>query len=261
MFKLFTDSEWDLFQNITSDSRDTYCKSKGEKQLFSQIMQADWQDNTSSRPDFISDELMIEMFEIDDIVTTKKGKVNPQRKTDARAQRDVEGFIDEVFGEGHREDFTIIARGDTRYNPKNETFTPDDTKSHHSYKAYIQNYERICGKHLDSVKAYRENYPNKKLGFLIFDESTMYIAKDKMTSKAREIFYSLPIFDKNFMNPLIKSDVDFVLWVFNNKYIYTKEDKHGQILKLPRKMLITRDNFYVKNTKKFVSDDMVSLER
>lgn len=260
MYKLFADTEWDLFQNIISSRDTTYCKSRKEKELFSQVMEADWRDNTSSRPDFVSDELMIEMFEIDDIVTKKKGKSNPQRKADARAKRTVEQFIDEVFGENHRDEFTIIANGDTRYNPDDDSFTPDNTIDHHNYNAYIQNFQRICEKHLDSVSAYRENYPNKKLGFVIFDESTFYVPNGKMSLQGRELLYLLPVFDKNFMKLLVKSDVDFVIWTFNNKYVYTQDDRHGQNIKLPEKILITRNNFYTKNTRCFIPSKMQSLE-
>lgn len=260
MYKLFADTEWELFQNIISSIDNTYCKSRKEKELFSQVMEADWRDNTSSRPDFVSDELMIEMFEIDDIVTKKKGKSNPQRKADARAKRTVEQFKDEIFGENHRDEFTIIANGDTRYNPEDDSYTPDNTIDHHNYKAYIQNFQRICEKHLDSVNAYRENYPNKKLGFVIFDESTFYVPNGKMSLQGRELPYFLPMFDKNFMKLLVKSDVDFVIWTFNNKYVYTQDGRHGQNIKLPEKILITRNNFYTKNTRCFVPSEMQSLE-
>lgn len=262
MYKLFTDTEWELFQNIISSSDTTHCKSREEKELFNQVMEANWKDNTSSRPDFISDELMIEMFEIDDIVTTKKGKSNPQRKADARAKRTLEDWM-EQFPEGtFHEDFRTIAHGDTRYNPEEDTFTPDNTIDHHNYGAYVRNFQRICKKHLNSISAYRENYPHKKLGFLIFDESTFYVPHRELSKpmKNLELLYLLPMFDKNFMKLLIKSDVDFVLWAFNNKYVYTKDDPHAQVIKLPDKVLISRDNFYTKNTKQFIPYDMESLE-
>lgn len=51
-------------------------------------------DNIDKRPDFISDYIMIEMFEMDDILIKKEN--NPQRKADARALRDVTDFIEKV---------------------------------------------------------------------------------------------------------------------------------------------------------------------
>nr|WP_216691539.1 hypothetical protein [Enterococcus innesii] len=75
MFKLFNDeSEWEIFQNVINSSGILYAKSKSDKELLTKIRSMSWEDNTNNRPDFISDEIMIEMFEIDDIVTTKKGK-------------------------------------------------------------------------------------------------------------------------------------------------------------------------------------------
>lgn len=261
MFKLtLDDSEWSIFQNIINYSGSIYAKSKKEKELFASIVNADWSDNTRSRPDFISDEIMLEMFEIDDIVTTKKGKNNPQRKADARAKRTIEDLMSQ-FPEGtFNENVKIFANGDTRYDHKDDSFTPDDSVSHHNYKAYVNNYIRICEKHLDSVSAYRKNYPNKKLGFLILDDSTYYIPKGKAVLSNAELFYNLPIFDKNFMSLLVKSDVDFVIWIFNNKYVYTPDNRHGQNSIIPSVVLINKENFYNNKTKKFVVSNMESLE-
>lgn len=224
--------------------------------MFDEITNAKWADNTDTRPDFISENLMIEMFEIDDIVTTKKGKNNPQRKADARAMRDVQKFIDEVGD--FREDIQVVAHGDTRYNPKTDSYELDRTEDHHNYQAYINNFLRICQKHLDSVPEYRKNYPDKKLGFLIIDDATFYVPKLKISAK--ETFTNLPFFDKNFMKLFVKSDVDFVVWAFNNKYLYTLEDKHGQDSFIPDVTLITKDYYYSKFTKLLDVDAMKSLE-
>ena len=62
------------------------------------------------------------------------------------------------------------------------------------------------------------------------------------------------------MKLLIKSDIDFVLCAFNNKYIYTKDDPHGQDIQLPDKESITRSNFYTKNTRYFIPSEMRSVE-
>lgn len=257
MFKVFNnDSEWELFQNVIKVKRISYAKSKKEKELFEKIKSSNWIDNTGTRPDFISDDLMIEMFEIDDIVTTKKGKNNPQRKADARAMRDAKKFIDEVGG--FREDIKIIANGDTRYNPETDDYNKEDSEEHHNYLAYIENFQRICQKHLNSTKAYRENYPSKKLGFLIVDGATLYLPRLKM--KARDVFRSLPFYDKNFMKLFVESDVDFVIWAFDNKYLYTQDDSRGQNSFLPDVVIISKDNFYNKHSKKFDISAMKSLE-
>ena len=75
IFKMFNEtSEWDLFQNIIHIKSRILAGHKSEEMLFKEIKEAEWTDNTATRPDFISDNMMIELFEIDDIVTTKKGK-------------------------------------------------------------------------------------------------------------------------------------------------------------------------------------------
>lgn len=264
MYKMFADeSEWDIFQNVIQFDEEVYSKSKVERELFKKITKSNWIDNTGARPDFLSDEIMIEMFEIDDIVTTKKGKNNPQRKSDARALREVQEWIAN-FSEGtFHENLMITARGDTRYNPESDSFTPDNSVDHHNYQAYLNNFKRICQKHLNSVEAYRENYSDKKLGFLIVDESTFYVTEKQTQSKRillRDAFWNYPIFDKNFMRLFIKSKVDFIIWAFNNKYFYTEQDPHGLSTPLPKVVILTKDNFYDKYSKYFEVEYMISLE-
>ena len=94
LYKLFSDeTEWSIFQNILATENMIYTKSKSEKILFHQLKQEKWSDNTDSRPDFVSEKFMVELFEVDDIVTTKKGSNNPQRKADARAFRTANEFM------------------------------------------------------------------------------------------------------------------------------------------------------------------------
>lgn len=61
------------------------------------------------------------------------------------------------------------------------------------------------------------------------------------------------------MSLFVKSDVDFVLWAFNNKYVNVNGD-HGQNSYIPDLVLISKDNYYTKKSKKFVPDLMLSLE-
>ena len=262
MFKMFnSDTEWDIFQNVIHCNKQVAVKSKKEKLLMEEIKKANWRDNTSTRPDFISDNLMIEMFEIDDIVTKKKGKNNPQRKANARAFRDVEEWMSKFPDGTFNDNLMVIAQGDTRYNPQTEEYTPDDSISHHNYQAYLNNFNRICQKHLDSVDAYKSNYPNKQLGFLIMDDSTYYMKKnDTNRITTREAFLSLPVYDKNFMKLVVKSKVDFILWAFNNKYFYTEDHPHGEESFLPKIILLTKDNYYSKHSKTFDVHTMMSLE-
>lgn len=262
VFKFFNDeTEWDLFKNVIYSKTSIWAKSKEERALFQEINETEWIDNTDTRPDFISDNLMIEMFEIDDIVTTKKGRDNPQRKADARALRDVKKWLSEVAEDAFNDDVLIVAHGDTRYNPTTDSFTPDDSVSHHSYQAYVNNFIRICQKHLDSIDAYKKNFPNKRLGFFILDDSTYYVKKKEIDTRSLcTPVRNLPFFDKNFMKLLIKSEVEFVLWAFNNKYVYTDEHPHGEKGVLPEIVLLTKDNYYTKYSRYFDISSMVSLE-
>lgn len=266
MFKIFnTESEWEIFQNVIHPNplfkTKLYTHSKKEKDFFNTIINADWKDNTAIRPDFISNNIMIEMFEIDDIVSKKQGSNNPQRKADARALRTIKNIIDQIPEESISKNMNIIAHGDTRYSPELDKFTPTDSYSHHNYQAYLNNFNRICHKHMDKVEAYRKNYPLKKLGFLIIDDATFYIPTRKNNAiSPQDAFYFYPIFDKNFMHIFIKSDVDFILWAFNNKSFYTLHDPYGQKTPFPNLFLITKSNYYTKHSRKFDISTMESME-
>lgn len=259
IFKMFNEtSEWDLFQNIIHIKSRILAGHKSEEMLFKEIKEAEWTDNTATRPDFISDNMMIELFEIDDIVTTKKGKNNPQRKADARALRDIQNFIEQIGRENLNPDLKIIASGDTRFNPETDSYEDEETENHHNYQAYIDNFQRVCSKHIDSIPAYRSNFPDKKIGFMIYDNSTYYTSRQVMNP--REALLNLPFFDENFMKLFIQSDVDFVIWAFDNKYLYTQDDPHGLKSFLPDVVVISKDNFYNIHSKKIDISSMISLE-
>lgn len=73
MFKFFSnESEWDIFKSVIYSCEAIYTKSKKEQKLADKICNSIWNDNTDTRPDFITNDMMIEMFEVDDIVAKKK---------------------------------------------------------------------------------------------------------------------------------------------------------------------------------------------
>ena len=183
MFKIFnTESEWEIFQNVIHPNplfkTKLYTHSKKEKDFFNTITNTEWKDNTAIRPDFISNNIMIEMFEIDDIVSKNQGSNNSQRKADARALRTIKNIIDQIPEDFISKNMNIIAHGDTHYSPRLDKFTPTDSYNHHNYQAYLNNFNRICHKHMDKVEAYRKNYPLKKLGFTFQQEKIIrYLLK------------------------------------------------------------------------------------
>ncbi|HEY0221646.1 MAG TPA: hypothetical protein VGC17_02465 [Lactovum miscens] len=259
MFKIFNnESEWDIFQNFIKVDRLSYVKSKKELELLKKVKSASWTDNTENRPDFLSDDIMIEMFEIDDIVTTKKGRNHPQREADARALRNVQNKF-----KWAKDVPKIIVHGDPRNNPGKKGIPSEKSKIDHNYEAYVNNFTRICEKHLNSLKSYKNNYPDKKLGFLIIDGSSMYLPKYKLPYVSmKDAFFCLPFYDKNLMKLIVKSNVDFIIWAFDNKYIHTEDDLRGQNSVLPDVVLITKDNYYKKKYSKYFDvNTMISLEK
>lgn len=58
------------------------------------------------------------------------------------------------------------------------------TEEAHNYVRYFENFRRIVKKHSKQVNNYRNNYPNYKLIFFVFDESSgCYFETPKSTLK------------------------------------------------------------------------------
>lgn len=86
--------------------------------------------------------------------------------------------------------------------------TPTD--KHHNYRRYQRNVQRVLGEHVQQLPTYQHNHPGYKTLFFVFDESTPYFYDaDINTMKGKP---HLPWDDKSFMEPLIGSDLDMVIW-------------------------------------------------
>lgn len=220
-----------------------------------------WKNNTKNVPDFVTvdGKIMIEMYEVDDIVTKKKGKDNPARKLDAKINRDI---IDH-FGSQYWTncDSVFISGGNTRnHNYTSKSKYGSIVQQDQSYSAYIDNISRITNKHLQSIPHYKNNYPDASLGFLLLDDSSIYVSISDDPYDKDLILSYYPFYDKNIMDMFIGSDVDFIVWAFNGKYYSHKDDAYDpDRYVFPLIWVISKDQFINENTKRFDKSKMILI--
>lgn len=139
---------------------------------------------------------------------------------------------------------------------------PDMSKaSENGYSIYIENFKRIVKRHIDKIKIYRENHPDYKLGFLIFDEAPGYlqVRGKKMKAKAGEPvsgFAHFHFMDKNLVESFWEADVDFIIWMTPYKNLSGNPRVYPQICVFDMKR---KDN-WKKRLVEYNADEMMCLE-
>ena len=207
-----------------------------------------WTDNTKSQfpPDFINEEdsLIMEVMRIDN--HSVDGKINPNLAKQREMIKEIEKIRD-VFPGAER----IITNAVTDL-PTNED---------HNYVNYYTSFQRTIRKHLSKLKKYKNNYPNKKVIFLVADETSgIYF---EAITKTDFISYGRPhlVFqDKRFVSEFINSELDYLLFYSPYNYFETIEEH----LQLPQ--LIVFDVKHMKDNKDFTIIDydetrMISNEK
>ena len=172
-------------------------------------------------PDYYCDEfkLMMEVMRVDDHAyqLKKKGKT---KIIDPVAVRESE-MRKELKSSGILDNFPDVEILTVAKLPKLQT---DDFRN---YMRYKENFIRVIDKHRESIQLYRKNHPGYKLIFFIMDESEEYIEVET-ESIANEKGYvgknmhgkrHYPFLDEDFINPLIGSDIDFLVWYMPYKLI------------------------------------------
>lgn len=97
---------------------------------------------------------------------------------------------------------------------------PDYSKvSENNLALYYENFRRVVEKHARKTGEYREAHPGYELGFLLCDESPAYIEavekQEKIPPEGVPIkgrYYEAPK-DKRFIDVLLETDVDFIIWM------------------------------------------------
>ena len=254
------DDELTLFHNVQDmvESKEVCLLSNSdfEEEIFekmcSDINKNKWINNSGKDappPDFYSEELKL-MFDImmvnDNAFLNEKGKsINLQKKAESEVYK-------ELQNSGLLEKLPNLDRIYMNISGVEET------NEHHQYSRYKKEFNRIIQKHIDSVPLYKNNHPNYKLGFLIYDETQPYVELE--TCLYNIDYYKkigrippvskihFPFLDKEFMSVFKNSGIDFIFWYMNNKMIRCKNEETGKIEEVlkngfPKVVIIDLQNF------------------
>lgn len=109
------------------------------------------------------------------------------------------------------------------------------TEEDHNYRFYRDNFVRTVEAHKKKIHRYRENHPNCKVIFFVFDESSAYMEPLRKTNNPVKgqlhcgrvyVWFN----DSAFIKVLKDSDIDYLVWFTPYKMI----EFLGKGLELPR---------------------------
>lgn len=216
------------------------------------IWKKEWIDSSSKSappPDFFNDnkKLMMEVMRVDDHSFERNGKIkNP---TNQRAREIEKELKNKGLLEGFLNAQLIV-----------NAVTDLPTLEDHNYTYYKQNFKRVVEKHKHQIDHYKANHPGFQLVFFVFDESSMYcrVSTSNKTVKKGELFKGVPhlwFYDKAFLDGIIHSGVDFLVWYTPYKYIEHIEPP----LELPQACVFDC-NQMVDNLVEYPEANMMSVE-
>lgn len=187
---------------------------------------SNWVDNSKSNfpPDLINekDALIMEVMRIDD--HSPDGKNNPSLARQREMGREAKPLLEQM-------------PASVRFIANAVTDLPTDED--HNYKFYYSSFQRTVAKHLSKLEKYKKNYPNKKVIFLVFDETSgVYCERASINGNELKARLHFPFCDNRFLNVFINSDLDYLLWYIPYNHYRTL----GDHLVLPRLILIDVKN-------------------
>lgn len=187
-----------------------------------------WTDTSGKNdppPDFYCDEygLMMDVMRVDDHgYISEKGKtVNPTLTRERAVTKELQenGILDQFPGA------KLHLLVDTKLS----------TEEDHNYRFYRDNFVRTVEAHKKKIHRYRENHPNCKVIFFVFDESSAYMEPLRKTNNPVKgqlhcgrvhVWFN----DSAFIKVLKDSDIDYLVWFTPYKMI----EFLGKGLELPR---------------------------
>mgnify|MGYP000070036751 CR=1 FL=1 len=229
-----------LFQSIRQNETMLFPSEDDEaKKLFESIVDLDlwkaWTDSSAHDappPDFYNEEMrvMMDIMRVDDHGhKNKKGKiVNPARQHDTE-------LIHELESSGILKQFSnakLIVNG----------ITDLPTHKDHNYSYYYKNFCRTVNSHKEKIANYKKNHPGFSVVFFVFDESSMYCStlesyQNRRVGDLMKAFPHLWFTDKRFIDVLIDSEIDYLIWFTPYKYANTFIE-NGERLILPCAVVI-----------------------
>ena len=223
----------EVFQTSISPSEVALIPENDEtEQVFQSISDeeswAKWTDTSVKNdppPDFYCDEdgLMMDVMRVDDHgYISEKGKtVNPTLTRERKVTKELQenGILDQFPGA------KLHLLVDTKLS----------TEEDHNYMFYRDNFVRTVEAHKKKIHRYRENHPNCKVIFFVFDESSAYMeplrktnnpVKGQLRCGRVHVWFN----DSAFIKVLKDSDIDYIVWFTP----YKKIEFLGKGLDLPR---------------------------
>ncbi len=223
----------EYFQTIGSPSEVALIPENEEMErvfqsIFNEESWTKWTDTSRKNdppPDFYCDEdgLMMDVMRVDDHgYISEKGKtVNPTLTREREVTRELQenGILGQIPG--------------AKLHLIVDTKLP--TEEDHNYRFYRDNFVRTVEAHKKKIHRYRENHPNCKVIFFVFDESSAYVESLRKTKNpvkgqlhcGRVHFW---FNDSAFIKVLQDSDIDYLVWFTPYKLI----EFLGKGLELPR---------------------------
>lgn len=214
-FRLFANSEYKQISNHLLYLPKTDAVQQIIQSICDDDQWAKWHNSSGKEdppPDYYNNDLklMMEIMRVDDNghIDESTGKpVHPIRVRESE-------LIREMKGKG----ILDILPPDGRIMINANTGLPADED--HNYIFYRDNFIRIIEKHKKKIPSYQQNHPGFKTIFFVHDESSMYIKlgdgySRKAFSRKGDVVSGEPHnwwLDKEFMNTIIGSDIDFLIW-------------------------------------------------
>lgn len=207
-------------------------------------------------PDFFSGKynLMMEVMRVDDhAFVNEKGVVtNPVNIKESRLQKEFRQKIRETQPDTDLDTVKILINA----------VSDLPSKEDHNYGFYYDNFKRTVSKHIDKIPLYRKNHPDKKLIFLIFDESTGYVqVADKSLAERGPVageFFQCDLLwhflDKRFVDVFKNADIDYLVWFTPYKMI------HGSPVQPPKICVFDMKKYNFSKLKEYPEEYIVSSE-
>lgn len=207
-------------------------------------------------PDFFSEKyhLMMEVMRVDDhaFINEKGGITNPVNIKESKLQKEFREKIREAQPDVDLDTVAVIINAVSNLSSKED----------HNYGLYYNNFKRTVSKHIERIPLYRKNHPDKKLIFLIFDESTAYVqAADKAIVErgpiAGEFFQCNLLWhflDKRFVDVFKDADIDYLVWFTPYKMI------HGSTIQPPKICVFDVKKYEFTDLRKYPEEYIVSTE-
>lgn len=214
-----------------------------------------WTDSSGKNdlpPDYYNEKekIMMDVMRVDDhaYVDDKGNVINHHNKRESE-------IINDLIK--HNSNFCELAKqGNIFINPDSGLRGEQD----HNYAYYINNFKIVVSNHIKKIEKYKRNHKGYKIIFFIVDESSPYIKeiKDKRPDNVDTPFFAHPhqwCFDKNMVDIIIDSEIDYAIWMTPYKHFDTIEK-----IKIPMATIIDVKKINKKYLIKYDKDKMKSLE-